>query len=163
MTSIICPCCHQEFDLIAKKQETPAASTPSPFAPSVPDVHPPSRRVAFRYNLELVQHLKGAGAKWDRDEKVWDIPIAEYDKFAAKAKELGVEVTEKSSINPEKQAAKQFDLKTDSGTITNGQKRAICAISARKSIARPEPLERLSMKEASDWIGKNGDPMGAKA
>jgi hypothetical protein len=33
-------------------------------------------KVAFRYNQELVQWIKssGSGAKWNRDEKVWEFP-----------------------------------------------------------------------------------------
>jgi len=33
-------------------------------------------KVAFRYNQELVQWIKSSalGAKWNRDEKVWEIP-----------------------------------------------------------------------------------------
>lgn len=51
-------------------------------------------KVAFRYNQELVQWIKssGSGAKWNRDEKVWEFPDELLDSLMGKASELGVEV-----------------------------------------------------------------------
>ncbi len=51
-------------------------------------------KVAFRYNQELVQWIKSSalGAKWNRDEKVWEIPDELLDSLKAKAAELNIEV-----------------------------------------------------------------------
>ncbi|HPC27253.1 MAG TPA: hypothetical protein P5168_03695 [Candidatus Methanomethylicus sp.] len=51
-------------------------------------------KVAFRYNQELVQWIKssGSGAKWNRDEKVWEFPDELLDGLMAKAAELNIEV-----------------------------------------------------------------------
>jgi len=51
-------------------------------------------KVAFRYNQELVQWIKssGSGAKWNRDEKVWEFPDELLDGLKAKAAELNIEV-----------------------------------------------------------------------
>lgn len=65
-------------------------------------------KVAFRYNQELVQWIKssGSGAKWNRDEKVWEFPDELLDSLMAKAAELNIEV-KTSSGAPQARADQQ--------------------------------------------------------
>lgn len=51
-------------------------------------------KVSFRYNQDLVAWIKsrGAGATWNREEKLWEIPEEALDDLKLKAEELGIEL-----------------------------------------------------------------------